>query len=111
MTNGFHHAHVTEIDSAAMAAANAVFVALQQLTGIKTQPVPNIEEPGWLIQSDKRFKESWAAVHVSNVSQGLQALLGKLQHVFGSRFAPGHMAGHSRLAHSRAISHHRRAYA
>ena len=81
MANGVHHISIDEIDDAAKASANSAFVALQQLANVKAQPVSSTEDPGWLAQSDKRFVDSWTAIHVPNVGEGVRTLLGKLQHV------------------------------
>ena len=80
-TNGSHHVFATEIDEAAKVVANSVFVALQQLTGVKTQAPSSTEEPGWLLQNDRRFAERWAAIHVPTIAEGLQNMLRKIQHV------------------------------
>ncbi|ETN39269.1 uncharacterized protein HMPREF1541_05492 [Cyphellophora europaea CBS 101466] len=80
-TAGINHLSLNSIDRTIRDATDTVFVALQQLTTVKSRAVADTEDAGWLVQNDKHFKESIRALHLPEIAEKLSGSLDNLQHL------------------------------
>ena len=79
--NGINHLALNSIDQALRELVDSVFVALQQLSSVKTPAIADTEDAGWLLRNDKHFSECARALHVAEINDKLVSILANLQHL------------------------------
>lgn len=79
--NGINHLALGSVDQALKEIVDSIFVALQQLSAIKSPSIESTEDAGWLTAHDKHSIDRIRALHVSAINEKLVALLINLHHL------------------------------